>query len=47
MNGAVYRFCCILESVVVSAAEAEIVALFPNTKEGKILCIALNELGHK
>ena len=30
-----------------SAAEAELGALFLNAKEGKIICIALHELGHK
>ena len=45
-NGAVYVFCGILKCVVASAAEAELEALFLHAKEGKIMCIALHELGH-
>ena len=47
MNGAVYIFCGILKFVVASAAEYELGALFLNAKEGKIIYIALYELGNK
>ena len=46
MNGAVYVFCGVLKCVVASAAEADL-ALFLNTTQGRILCIALHGLGHK
>ena len=47
MNGAIYTFCGILKFVVASAAEAELGALFLNCKEGKIIRLILEELGHK
>ena len=40
-------FCGILKFVVASAAEAELRALFLNCKEGKTICLILEELGHK
>eukprot|EP00804_Cyclotella_cryptica_P012930 CCRYP_002289-RA/>CCRYP_002289-RA protein AED:0.24 eAED:0.24 QI:0/0/0/1/0.5/0.33/3/0/1110 len=46
LNGAIYDFCGILKFVVASAAEAELGALFLNCKEGKILRLVLQELGH-
>ena len=46
LNGAIYAFCGILKIVVTSAAEAELAALFLNAKEGKIICLILEELGH-
>jgi hypothetical protein len=46
LNGAIYVFCGILKFVVASAAEAELGALFLNCKEGKILRLVLQELGH-
>eukprot|EP00804_Cyclotella_cryptica_P016363 CCRYP_009915-RA/>CCRYP_009915-RA protein AED:0.19 eAED:0.12 QI:0/0/0/1/0/0/2/0/920 len=46
LNGAIYVFCGILKFVVASAAEAELRALFLNCKEGKILRLVLQELGH-
>jgi hypothetical protein len=47
LNGAIYTFCGIIKFVVASAAEAELGALFLNCKEGVILRLILNELGHK
>ena len=41
-----YAFCGILIFVVASAAEAELAALFLNAKEGKIIRLILEELGH-
>ena len=46
LNGAIYVFCGILKFVVASAAEAELGALFLNCKEGEILHLVLQELGH-
>ena len=46
MNGAIFTFCGILKCVVASAAETELVALFLNCKEGKIIRLILQELGH-
>ena len=46
LNGAIYAFCGILKIVVTSAAEAELAALFLNAKEGKIIRLILEELGH-
>jgi len=47
LNGAIFTFCGILKFVVASAAEAELGALFLNCKEGKIVRLILEELGHK
>ena len=47
MNGNIFVACGILRIVVCSAAEAELGALFLNIKEGKVLRLALAELGHK
>jgi hypothetical protein len=46
LNGAIFTFCGILKCVVASAAEAELAALFLNCKEGKIVRLILEELGH-
>eukprot|EP00804_Cyclotella_cryptica_P015897 CCRYP_006383-RA/>CCRYP_006383-RA protein AED:0.07 eAED:-0.04 QI:0/0/0/1/0/0/2/0/1375 len=46
LNGAILVLCGILKFVVASAAEAELGALFHNCKEGKILRLILEELGH-
>ena len=46
LNGAVYVFGAILKFVVTSAAEAELGALFINCKEGKVIRLVLQELGH-
>ena len=46
LNGAIYAYCGILKFVVASAAEAELAALFLNCKEGKIIRLILQELGH-
>jgi hypothetical protein len=46
LNGAIYVFCGILKFVVTSAAEAELGALFLNCKEGNILRLVLQDLGH-
>jgi hypothetical protein len=47
LNGAIFTLCGILKIVVASAAEAELGALFMNSKEGVILRLVLAELGHK
>ena len=47
MNGNIFVSCGILRIVVCSAAEAELGALFLNIKEGKVLRLALRELGHR
>ena len=47
LNGAIFIMCGILKCVVASAAEAEIAALFINAKEGKIIRMTLEEMGHK
>ena len=46
LNGAILVFCGILKFVVASAAEAELGALFLNCKEGKVVRLILQELGH-
>ena len=46
LNGALYIMCRILKFVVASAAEAELGALFLNCKEGRIMRITLQEMGH-
>eukprot|EP00804_Cyclotella_cryptica_P027230 CCRYP_014362-RE/>CCRYP_014362-RE protein AED:0.46 eAED:0.46 QI:0/-1/0/1/-1/0/1/0/105 len=46
LNSAIYVFCGILKLVVASVAEAKPGALFLNCKEGKILRLVLQELGH-
>ena len=46
LNGEIYAFCGILKIVVTSAAEADLAALFLNAKEGKIICLILEEFGH-
>ena len=46
LNGNIMITCKILKLVASSAAEAELGALFVNTKEAKILCLTLQELGH-
>ena len=47
LNGAIFIMCGILKCVVASAAEAELAALFVNAKEGKIIRMTLEEMGHK
>ena len=46
LNGALYIMCGILKFVVASAAEAELGALFLNFKEGRIVRLTLQEMGH-
>ena len=46
LNGALHVLSTILRSITASAAEAELGALFLNMKEGRILRLALEELGH-
>ena len=46
LNGAIHVQCGILKSVVTSAAEAELGALFETCKEGKVIRLILEELGH-
>ena len=46
LNGAIHVICSILKCVAASAAEAELGALFLNTKQAKVICLTLQELGH-
>ena len=46
LNGAIYTFFNIMKSFAYSAAEAELDALFMNAKEGRIIRLTLEELGH-
>jgi hypothetical protein len=46
INGAVHVLCHIMREVLSSAAEAELEALFHNSKETYPLRIALKEMGH-
>ena len=46
LNGALYIMCGILKFVVASVAEAELGALFLNCKEGIIMQLTLQEMGH-
>ena len=46
LNGALYIMCGILKFVVASAEEVELGALFLNCKEGRIMRITLQEMGH-
>jgi hypothetical protein len=46
LNGAFHTLCSILQCVVVSAAEAELGALFMNCQEGMIFKATLKILGH-
>ena len=46
-NGAIHIVCSILRTVVSSAAEAELAALFYNCKEACAIRTTLEELGHQ
>jgi hypothetical protein len=46
LNGAIHITCAILKLVAASAAEAELVALFLNVQEAKVLRLIIAELGH-
>jgi hypothetical protein len=46
LNGALFTLCTILKFVASSAAEAELGALFLNCREGRIIRLILEELGH-
>ncbi len=46
LNGAFFTLCTILRFVVATAAEAELGALFLNSKESMIFRMTLEELGH-
>ena len=46
LNGAVHTLCTILKFVAASAAEAELGALFLNIKQGRIMRLTLEEMGH-
>ena len=46
LNGKIEVTCAILKLVASSAAEAELGALFLNTKEVRIVRLMLAELGH-
>jgi hypothetical protein len=45
-NGPIHLYCCVMKEVLSSAAEAELGALFHNSKEACPLQIALTEMGH-
>ena len=47
LNGAIFIMCGILKFGVASVAEAELAALFINAREGKIIRMTLEEMGHK
>ena len=46
LNGPIHSLCSVLIFVASSAAEAELGALLLNTREDKVMRIALTELGH-
>jgi hypothetical protein len=46
INGAVHVTCTHLKLVAVSAAEAELGAIFLNAQEAKVIRLVLEELGH-
>ena len=46
LNGAVHTLCKILKFIAASAAEAELGALFMNVKQGRIMRLTLEEMGH-
>ena len=46
LNSAVHTLCTILKFVAASAAEAELGALFLNIKQGRIMRLTLEEMGH-
>ena len=46
LNGAFFTLCALLRSVVASAAEAELGALFLNCKQAAIFRVTLEEMGH-
>ena len=46
LNGTIYIMCGILKFVLASAAEAELGALFLNSKEGIIMRLTLQEMGN-
>eukprot|EP00957_Ditylum_brightwellii_P148232 11286722-Ditylum_brightwellii.AAC.1 len=45
-NGPVHTVCKVIRNVMSSAAEAEIGALYVNTRKGEELRLALKEMGH-
>ena len=46
LNGAIFVFCGILKIGVASAVKAELGALFLNCKQGQVLRLTLEEMGH-
>ena len=46
LNGAIFNLCSILKFAAASAAEAELGFLFLNVKQGRILRLTLEEMGH-
>ena len=46
LNGAFFTLCAIMNFVAVTAAEAELGALFLNISKGRIFRLILEELGH-
>jgi hypothetical protein len=45
-NGPIHVYCCVMKEVLSSAADAELGALFHNSKEACPLQIALTKMGH-
>ena len=46
LNGAVHTLCKILKFVAASAVETELGALFMNVKQGRLMRLTLEEMGH-
>ena len=46
LNGAIFNLCSILKFAAASAAEAELGFLFLNVKQGRILRLTFEEMGH-
>ena len=46
LNGPILSICTVLQNVATLAAEAELGELFHNTKEGKVIRLILEKLGH-
>ena len=46
LNGTIFSTATILKIVASSAAEAELGALFKNIKEGRVIRLTLEEMGH-
>eukprot|EP00957_Ditylum_brightwellii_P146314 11140786-Ditylum_brightwellii.AAC.1 len=47
LNGPVHSVCKVIQNVMASSSEAEIAALFANTKKGEELQMTLHEMGYQ